>query len=185
MMQRLGFVDQWIGLIMECVSTVSYKIKVNGDLTDSFKPERGLRQGDSLSPYLFLLCAEGFSALLQQAEQEGRIAGVKIRHAAPSVSHLLFADDSLILIRANGGDAQQLQDILNLYERCSGQMINKAKSAVLFSKNTKATQRKEVCDTLQVTKETMNERYLGLPVHVGRSKGGTFAYLKDRVWKRI
>jgi hypothetical protein len=185
MMRRLGFADQRIGLIMECVSTVSYKIKVNGDLTNSFKPERGLRQGDPLSPYLFLLCAEGFSALLQQAEQEGRIAGVKIRHAAPSVSHLLFADDSLILIRANGGDAQQLQDILNLYERCSGQMINKAKSAVLFSKNTKATQRKEVCDTLQVTKETMNERYLGLPVHVGRSKGGTFAYLKDRVWKRI
>jgi hypothetical protein len=86
---------------------------------------------------------------------------------------LLFADDSLILIRANEGDGQQLQDILDLYERCSGQMINKAKSAVLFSKNTRDARRKEVCDTLQVTKETMNERYLGLPMHVGRSKGGT------------
>jgi hypothetical protein len=63
-------------------------------------------------------------------------------------------------------------------------MINKAKSVVLFSKNTKATQRNEVRDTLQVTKETMNERYLGVPVHVGHSKGGTFPYLKD-VWKHI
>jgi hypothetical protein len=61
-------------------------------------------------------------------------------------------------------------------------MINKAKSAVLFSKNTRAAAKRAVCDKLQVEKETMNERYLGLPVHVGRSIGGTFAYLKDRIW---
>jgi hypothetical protein len=63
---------------------------------------------------------------------------VKVCHNAPSVSHLLFADDSLILIRATEGDAKQLQDILDLYESVSGQMINKAKSVVLFSRNTKA-----------------------------------------------
>jgi hypothetical protein len=115
---------------------------VNGELIDSFKPERGLRQGDTLSPYLFLLCVEGFSALLQEAERDGKIASVnKVCHVAPSVSHLLFTDDSLILIRANGGDAQHLQDILDLYERFSGQMINQAKSAVLFSRNTKAAQK--------------------------------------------
>ena len=56
---------------------------------------------------------------------------------------------------------------------------------MLFSRNTKPRQKKLVCDILQVTKETMSERYLGLPVHVGRSKSGTFVYLKGRIWKRI
>lgn len=82
-----------------CVTTVSYSIKINGALSPSFKPERGLRQGDPLSPYLFLLCAEGFLALLHKAEADGLISGVRVCPAAPSVSHLLFADDSLILIR--------------------------------------------------------------------------------------
>ena len=67
-----------------------------------------MRQGDPLSPYLFLLCAEGFSALLSKAEEEGMFSGVKICRNALSISHLLFADDSLILIQAKGEDATQL-----------------------------------------------------------------------------
>jgi hypothetical protein len=181
MMMRLGFSERWINLIMECVTTVSYRIKVNGELTEEFVPGRGLRQGNPLPPYLFLLCAEGFSALLQKAEQEGRIAGVKVCQQAPSVSHLLFADDSLILIRATEGDVNQLHDILDLYEACSGQMLIKSKSAVLFSKNTSTEKRSEVCSRLQITKETMNEKYLGLLVQVGRSKARTFAYIKGRI----
>jgi hypothetical protein len=113
------------------------------------------------------------------------LAGVKVCSGAPSISHLLFVDDSLILIRATEGDCEQLKTILQLYEDCLGQMINKAKSAVLFSQNTAAHQKKKVCDLLQVTKETMSEKYLGLPVHGGRSKTGSFGYLEDQIWKRI
>lgn len=119
-MRRIGFDDRWVNLIMECVTSVRYSIKVNGALSRVFTPERGLRQGDPLSPYLFLLCAEGFSTLLNKAEAEGLIAGVKICHNAPSVSHLLFADDSLISIRANREDAGHLQNVLDLYEQCPG-----------------------------------------------------------------
>ena len=170
---------------MKCVTTVSYRIRVNGELSEMIKPERGLRQGDPLSPYLFLLCAEGFSALLSQAEGDGRLKGVKVCQRAPSVSHLLFADNSLILFRANGGDAQHLQGILDPYEESSGQMINKEKSAIMFSPNTRRDVKEDVMRELSITKETMNERYLGLSVFVGNSKSKVFAYLKERIWSRI
>jgi hypothetical protein len=81
-MLKIDFSDQCVNLIMECVTTVAYQIKVNGELSDGFKPERGIRQGDPWSLYLFLICAEGFSALLKQAEQKGRITGVKVCHNA-------------------------------------------------------------------------------------------------------
>ena len=121
---------------------------------------------------------------------------MKICHRAPSVSHLLFADDSLLLVKANRENAVQIQRILEMYEQVSGQTINKDKSAVMFSTNARDIDRAEVKGILQmplvqkkgilqIAKETMNDSYLGLPVHVGKSRTATFSYLKDRVWQRI
>lgn len=121
---------------MKCVRTVRYQIKVNGALSDQFCPTRGLCQGDPLSPYLFVICGEGLSALLQEAERRGRITGVKICQAAPSVSHLFFADDSMILLKAKQEEAMALREVLDLYENSSGQCINLEKSALMFSQNT-------------------------------------------------
>lgn len=77
-MERMGFASPWVQTIMKCITSVSYRIKINGDLSKTIILERGLRQGDPLSPYLFLLCAEGFSALLNAAEASGDLAGVKV-----------------------------------------------------------------------------------------------------------
>ena len=69
MMYKLGFARSWAKLVMKCVTSVRYSIKVNGELSQQFAPSRGLRQGDTSSPYLFAICVEGLSALLNETQQ--------------------------------------------------------------------------------------------------------------------
>jgi hypothetical protein len=83
MMRRMGFNESFVQLIMKCVSTVSYRFRINGELINTVLPGRGLRQGDPISPYLFLLCAEGFLAMLNKAEAEGLLNGIKLAPNAP------------------------------------------------------------------------------------------------------
>ena len=119
-------------MIMACVSYVEYRVRYNSVETDTIKPSRGLRQGDPLSPYLFLLVTEGLSALLNHAEQSGGIVGIQVCRDAPSVTNLLFADDSLILMKANVSNAVCLKSVLDAYCGASGQLVSLGKSSVFF-----------------------------------------------------
>jgi hypothetical protein len=185
MMRKMGFQERWIALIMKCCSTVKYRFKFNGTLTEEVIPRRGLRQGDPILPYLFLICGEAFSCLLNAADVDGRLEGIKVAPNAPSFNHLLFADDSLIFLKVKDSSAQCLNDILQLYEDCLGQTINAAKSSIMFSKNTKNGAKARMLNAFGINGETRNERYLGLPVYVGRSKTKIFGYLKDRMWSKV
>ena len=99
-MEMMGFHVTWIERVMSCISTgkgiLCHHILVNGKAYGMIHPSRGIRQGDPLSPYLFLLCAKGFTALLDQVESEGRIKGVSICRGTPKVTNLMFVDDSLL-----------------------------------------------------------------------------------------
>lgn len=170
---------------MECLRTVSYSVLLNGETHGFFKPTRGLRQGDPLSPYLFLLCTEGFHGLLKAATASGDIHGVSISRYGPKLSHLFFADDSLLFCKANVQECQKVLDILSLYERASGQSINKAKTTLFFSKSTPAADQADIIRFLGVPVLKSYEKYLGLPSFIGRSKMKSFAFIKDRVWLKL
>ncbi|KAL0012182.1 hypothetical protein SO802_007290 [Lithocarpus litseifolius] len=120
-MERLSFHEKWIGMIMQCISTVSYSILINGVAYGCIMPTRGIRQGDPLSPYLFLLCAEGFSSMICQAVRRQLLSGVSICRGCPMVTHLFFADDSLLFCKASSQECQKLVEILKHYENASGQ----------------------------------------------------------------
>lgn len=87
-MRKLGFSERWIGLMMMCVKRVYYSVLINGEPKGKIIPTRGLRQGDPISPYLFLLCAEGLIATLRKEESEGMISGVSVCRGALQISHL-------------------------------------------------------------------------------------------------
>ncbi|XP_027067692.1 uncharacterized mitochondrial protein AtMg01250-like [Coffea arabica] len=119
-MEKMGFCSTWINWIMECVSTVSFSFNINGEPKGYVIPSRGIRQGDPLSPYLFLLISEGFLNLLAQAERNKRLTGMKISRHGPSITHLFFADDSLIFCKADKTQAEAVMGILKTYGRGSG-----------------------------------------------------------------
>ena len=123
-MLKLGFPKGWVKLIMGCVTTTSFSILINGNPHGHIIPSRGLRQGDPISPYLFLLCAERFTSLLQHVEVEGRIHGLSICRWVPTISYLLFADNSPIFCRASHDEIKVINDILTLYEEASGQCVS-------------------------------------------------------------
>ena len=97
-MEKLGFAERWRGLVMKCVTMVNYAIKVNGCPMGSITPSRGIRQGDPLSPYLFFLCVEGLSSLNKASVANGGLKGIFVCREGPELSHLFFADNSLIFL---------------------------------------------------------------------------------------
>jgi hypothetical protein len=114
---KVGFDTKWIKWVMECVKSVRYSIRLNGTLLDPFTPSRGLRQGDPLSPFLFLSVAEGLSNLIKRESIHGNLEELKIVRRAPGISHLLFADDSLLFFKGTVEQAIKIINTLSTYEK--------------------------------------------------------------------
>jgi ribonuclease HI len=184
-MRKMGFHTRWVSMIMQCISTVSYSILVNGEPHGFLKPSRGLRQGDPLSPYLFLMCAEGFHSLISRASEQGDLQGVALCRRGPRITHLFFADDSLLFTKATTKDCAKLQEILLMYERASGQQVNRDKTTIFFSKATPTGTQETIRDALGVPIIKQYERYLGLPSFVGKNRTACFTQLKERVWSKL
>ena len=108
--------------------------------------------------------------MIRGAEERGELWGVKVCRNAPMVSHLLFADDSLILMQANKKNADCLSDNLTRYCAALGQKVSEAKSSIFFSSNTEANVKLEVCEVQNIMIESLNDKYLGLPALAGQTE---------------
>lgn len=97
------------------------------------------------------------------------------------MSHLLFADDSLLFFKANRESAQEISEVLQAYCLAAGQQINHEKSSIHFAKGCPQGVRDEIKEALNVQNEALSENYLGMPSDIETSINGAFKYLKDRV----
>ncbi|KAL9666219.1 hypothetical protein QQ045_000543 [Rhodiola kirilowii] len=185
MQKRMDFPATWIAKVMACVSSVSYRIRVNDIISDYFSPERGIRQGDPLSPYLIVICMEWLARRLDRAVQVGELQGIKVSSSAPSVSHLLFADDCMLFIKADVDHIMRLKSILKEFEDISGQRINYSKSEFFVSSNVCPDIARCIGSILGMKLVNRIEKYLGLPVCVNGRSSTLWNYLEDRMWKRV
>lgn len=147
-MRMMGFHEKWVGWVLKCITTITYFVLINGEAHGKITSTRGLQQGDSLLSYLFLLCTKAFSALITDASNRQSINGASICKGCPRVTHLLFADDSLLLCKAERREVSKLVEILKLYKAASGKKINTNKSLVTFIHITLLETRSEILEIL-------------------------------------
>ncbi|XP_010436427.1 PREDICTED: uncharacterized protein LOC104720173 [Camelina sativa] len=132
LLRKMGFADRWISWIMFCVSSVEYRVLLNGQPNGLILPERGLRQGDPLSPYLFILCTEVLIAKVRKAEADKRITGIKV----------VDKDQCRVIL-----------DILRQYKAVTGQQINFGKSSIQFGHTVDAVVKTEIQGVLGITNQ--------------------------------
>lgn len=123
-----------INLIMDCITTSSISILINGQPSQYFLPSRGIRQGDPLSPYIFIICMEVLCRDISKAVEETKWKPVKLSRNGPKLSHLLFADDLILFGSATRENASIIHGIIRNFSNLSGQKVNFSKSKMIFSK---------------------------------------------------
>ncbi|XP_038972451.1 uncharacterized protein LOC120104769 [Phoenix dactylifera] len=163
-LQEFGFHEIWIRWVMGCVRAPSFAILVNGTPSRFFESAGGLRQSCPLSPLLFIICADALSRALRQAVSNQELVVYRPVPDASPTSHLLFADDCLLLAQATRQDARVIQRILRDYCSVSGQRVNLSKSAICFSPKIRVAVKTSILKMLGVGEQEGMLRYLGVPL---------------------
>ncbi|GAA0143480.1 hypothetical protein LIER_04153 [Lithospermum erythrorhizon] len=107
-MLKLGFCRTWVDWTMCFISFVSCSFLINGAPRGFVRPTRGIHQGDPFSSHLFLLCAEGLTCMLRDAEIKKGLTGIKISRESPKINHILFTDDTMIFCKANKEEGNEV-----------------------------------------------------------------------------
>ncbi|KAL0402832.1 UNVERIFIED_CONTAM: LINE-1 retrotransposable element O protein [Sesamum radiatum] len=185
LLEELGLNETFVNWISQCISSASFSLLINGAPFDFFRPSRGIRQGDPLSPYLFIIYAEFMSRLLLKEESLGNIKGIKVCRNAPAISHLFYADDLTIFCRADERDAEAVQRCLNFFEEWSSQVTNSRKSMIHFSENVPNRQKRIIQDILRMPECNHRVKHLGLPFCKPKSRTEAFHELLEKMSNKL
>jgi hypothetical protein len=182
-MRKMGFEERWVRLMMMCVTTAHYSILIEGEPYEHITPTMGIRQGDPISPNLFLICAEMLSNLVTNSNREGLLSRVLTSKRCPKINYLFFADDNLLFYMTIVARWSNLTAILKIYEKASGQKMNNNKTSIIFSKNVPYGEKEFILEFAGVLAIHKYEKYLGLLALVSWSRIKAFKSITERVWK--
>ncbi|XP_071713260.1 uncharacterized protein [Rutidosis leptorrhynchoides] len=183
-MKCMGLGIKWRRWIHSCIKSASISIFVNGSLTNEFSLGRGIRQGDPLSPFLFILAAEGLNILTKAATERGLFKGVEIGNDKIKVSHLQYADDTIFLGEWSRANAYSLQNLLKCFELTSGLKVNFNKSC-LYGVGVSDDEVKIVASRLGCQVGTFPFTYLGLPIDARMNKLKNWNPVVDKIKARL
>ncbi|CAJ2669949.1 unnamed protein product [Trifolium pratense] len=179
------FPHNLINIIKHCISSPSFKILWNGDKTDMFTPSRGIRQGDPLSPYLFVICMERLSHIIADQVDAEYWKPMRAGRNGPKISHLLFADDLLLFAEASIEQVHCIMHCLDIFCQASGQKINNQKTEIYFSKNVDQQLREDILNHTGYKHVNNIGRYLGANISPGRSTRGKFHNIIDKIQNKL
>lgn len=180
-MSDLNILPKMRYLILNCISSTSYNIIWNGDKTDSFKLSRGLRHGDPLSPYLFILCLEKLSQLIEESLEAGNWRTLRAGRSWPIISHLFFVDDIILFGEASERQLDYMMNCLNIFCHATRQKVSMEKTRIFFSKGVDADMRDNIINKSGFTHTNDLGTYLGMPLLHGRQTNRGFSHILDRV----
>lgn len=183
-LEAFGFSKSWINLIFECISTPKFSVMINGTLEGFFSSSRGLRKGDPMSPFLFIIMVEALGRSISKAKEEGEIQGIPITSGLPSFTHQQFVDDTLLFGQGNIRETRSFKGILKSYMIASGQEVNLEKLAV-FMFNIDPTSGEEICKVLEIKSGLLPCKYLGIPLDKGSRSSKLWDHLVDKIKYRI
>lgn len=169
---------------MRCVSLVSSSVWWQGQLSESFTPMCGLRQGDSISHYLFIFCPNELSLTFHEGEKNGKFHAIKLGQKEISLSHFFFVDDIMLFNRANQVDVSYLMQTIRHFLNTSNFYLNLQKSQVLISPNATRDLKHQLRYLLGMQLVGSLGKYLGLPLISDRISKHHFVPVIDKMRMR-
>ncbi|GKV36766.1 hypothetical protein SLEP1_g44860 [Rubroshorea leprosula] len=184
MMERMDFGSRWRGWIRECLQTNSVSVLLNGSPTKEFVMTRGLRQGDPLTPFLFLIVAEGLNGIISSAVSKGTFEGITIGKGEISITHLQFADDNLMMGKAIEENVWTTKCIMKAFELVSSLKINYGKSSFIGI-NVDNLWERGMASLMNCKLGSLPHKYLGIPLGADPRRISTWKPLIDTFKRKL